>query len=256
MKSSIIKNLSWVLICSVVAKLIGGIYRVVLTRILGANIGLYQIVFSVYSFLTILITSGIAMSVSKLVSSKKRDKDKQGVICGAIFILISISLIMSIVLILGSKGLALLQGEIKIYICYIILAPSLLLSAVCAVLRGYYQGCEQFKVSSLSNVFEQLTRVLFGLVFMLVLQKYYVLGALVGSVLGNVIGDFVSFVYLKLRSKKLKIKYSYKYIDDGKKVFKYSYPIMLYAILVPLSNLVDSFLIVKLHLSQVDLLHP
>ena len=246
MKSSIIKNLSWVLICSVLSKLIGGVYRVVLTRILGAGIGLYQMVFSVYSFLTILITSGISMSVSKLVSSKKRDVDKRGVVCGAVFILVTISVIMAVILIFGSKGLAYLQGEIKIYICYIILAPSLIFSAGCAVLRGYYQGCEKFNISALSNIFEQVTRVVFGLMFMLILQKYYVLGALVGSILGNVLGDLVAFVYLKLRSKKLKIKYSNQYIDEGKKVFKYSYPIMLYSMLVPFGNLIDSFLIVKL----------
>ncbi len=246
MKSSIIKNLSWVLICSVVAKLIGGVYRVVLTRILGANIGLYQMVFSIYSFLTILITSGISMSVSRLISSKKQDNDRRGVVCGATFILVSISLCIAIILVLGSKGLALLQGEIKIYICYIILAPSLVFSAGCAVLRGYFQGCEKFNVSALSNVFEQITRVGLGLGFMLILQKYYVLGALVGSIVGNVLGDLVAFVYLKLKAKKLRIRYSGQYVDEGKKVFKYSYPIMLYSVMVPLSNLVDSFLVVKL----------
>lgn len=246
MKSSIIKNLSWVLACSVITKLIGGVYRVVLTRILGESIGLYQMVFSVYSFLTILITSGISMSASKLISSKKRDVDKQGVVCGIMFILLTVSLILAIILILASRGLALLQGEIKIYICYIILAPSLIFSAGCAVLRGYYQGCEQFSVSAMSNVFEQFARVAFSLVLMLVLQKYYVLGALIGCIGGNVVGDLVAFVYLKLRLKKIRLKNLYRYVDEGKKVLKHSYLIMLYSILLPFSNLIDGFLIVKL----------
>lgn len=246
MKTSIIKNLSWVLICSLVVKLIGGVYRIVLTRILSNNIGLYQMVFSVYSFLTILITSGISISISKIVSSKKMFKDRQKVVCGVAFILITLSLCLAVVLFLGSKGLALLQGEIKIYVCYMILAPSLIFSAGCAIFRGYYQGCERFSVSSISNVLEQLARVLFGLAFMLVLQKYYILGALIGAIIGNVFGDLVAFIYLKYKAKDLGVKYSYKYINDGKKVFKYSYPIMLYAILIPLSNLVDGFLIAKL----------
>ena len=111
MKDSIFRNLSWVLICSVIAKLLGGVYRIVLTRILGTDIGLYQMVFSVYSFLVIVISSGISLSISKLISSKQDIQKHQKVIYGAVSILFAISGIMALVLILGGRGLAIIQGD-------------------------------------------------------------------------------------------------------------------------------------------------
>ncbi len=241
------RNLSWVLVCSIVAKVLGGVYRIVLTRILGTDIGLYQLVFSAYSFLVVLVSSGIPLAISKLIASKKMASQHQKVLYGAVAILFSISGALALLLALGSKGLALLQGTDKIYLCYIILAPSLIFSAGTAILKGYYQGVREFKVSALAGIFEQVVRVVSGLVLMLVLGKFYILGALIGAMLGTVLGDIVSFVLLKVYSrKKIDIKYSYKNLTDGKNVFKYAYPIMLYSMIVPLVNFIDSFLVVKL----------
>ena len=247
MKTSIGRNLSWVLICSIIAKALGGVYRIVLTRILGTNIGLYQMVFSAYSFLVILISSGIPISISKLISSQKLQSRQQKIIYGAIAILFSISGILTIVLLLGSKGLALLQGDGRVYLCYIILAPSLIFSAGTAILKGYYQGVGKFNISAISGIFEQVVRVVFGLVFMLMLRKFYLLGALTGAMLGTLAGDVFSFMFLKMCSRRqVDFKYSTKYFNEGKKVFKYAYPILLYSLIVPFANFVDSFLVVKL----------
>lgn len=247
MKKTILQNLSWILICSIIAKVLGGVYRIVLTRILGTDIGLFQIVFSVYSFLIILISSGIPMAISKIVSSKNTNSSRQKVLYGAISILFTISGILAIALIFGSKGLALLQGDKRIYLCYIILAPSLILSAGVAVLKGYFQGVKNFTFPAISAIIEQLLKVILGLIFMLVLQKFYILGALFGAMLGTLCGDIASFVFLKVMSRKeISFKYSIKNINSGKKVFKLAYPIMLYSLIIPLTNFIDSFLVVKL----------
>ncbi|MBQ7798634.1 MAG: oligosaccharide flippase family protein, partial [Clostridia bacterium] len=101
MKSSIFRNLSWLLVCSIVAKVLGGVYRIVLTRILGTNIGLYQMVFSAYSFLVILISSGIPLSISKMISSQKSQYRQQKIIYGAVAILFSVSGVLALILALG-----------------------------------------------------------------------------------------------------------------------------------------------------------
>ena len=247
MKSSIFRNLSWLLVCSIVAKVLGGVYRIVLTRILGTNIGLYQMVFSAYSFLVILISSGIPLSISKMISSQKSQYRQQKIIYGAVAILFSVSGVLALILALGGKGLALLQGEGKVYLCYIILAPSLIFSAGTAILKGYYQGIGKFNISALSGILEQVVRVVLGLVFMLVLRKFYILGALTGAMLGTLAGDLISFVFLKLCSKRqIDFRYSLQNINAGKTVLKYAYPIMIYSLIVPFTNFVDSFLVVKL----------
>jgi len=204
-------------------------------------------VFSVYSFLVILISSGVSLSISKLISSKKSTNSQQKVIYGAISILFTIAFVLAGILLLGSKGIALLQGEGKMWICYIILAPSLIFSAGTAILKGYEQGVHDFKVPALAGVLEQVVRVVFGLTFMLVLRKFYILGALIGAMLGTLLGDVFSFAYLKLKlRKRLDFKYSLKNVKEGKKVFKYAYPILIYSLIIPFVNFVDSFMVVKL----------
>ena len=244
---SMFKNLSWVVVCSIIAKLIGGLYRIVLTRILGTNIGLYQLVFSAYSFLVILISSGIPLAISKLISTKTSKKSQQKIICGAVSILLLLSGILAFGLVVGSKGLALLQGEGRVFICYIILAPSLIFSAGSAVLKGYFQGINRFKTSSIANILEQVIRVFVGIFAMLMLQKFYVLGSLLGAMIGTLAGDVFAFVYLKIKSSNtIKLKYSKTHVTEGKKVLKYAFPIMLYSLMLPFANFVDSFLVVKL----------
>lgn len=247
MKTSIFSNLSWVLICSIIAKILGGLYRIVLTRILGTDIGLYQLVFSVYSFLIVLISSGISLSISKLISGQSNIKKRQNIIYGAIAILFSVAGVLSLILIFGSRGLSLIQGESKIYLCYIILAPSIIFSAGSAILKGYYQGVHRFNISAISGILEQIFKAALGLMFMLVLRRFYLFGALIGATLGTLIGDICSFVFLKIFVKKeIVFKYSTKYINEGKRVIRRAYPIMLYSLIIPFSNFIDSFLVVKL----------
>lgn len=204
-------------------------------------------VFSAYSFLIILISSGIPLAVSKMISSQNSTKARQKTMQGIVALLITISVGLAVALILSSKGLALLQGEAKIWVCYIILAPSIIFSAGSAILKGYCQGVRNFRLSALSNIFEQLIRVVFGLALMIVLSKFYILGALIGAMIGTLVGDISSFLFLKLGvGKKYRFKYLFSSISDGKEMFKYAYPIMLYSVLVPLSNFIDSFLVVKL----------
>ncbi len=247
MKKTIAQNLSWLLICSVVAKMLGGMYRIVLTRLLGANIGLYQIVFSVYSFLIVLISSGVPLAISKLVSSKKNALQQQRVLQSASAVLVSVGLVLALVLAFGSKGLSLLQGEHRIYWCYIILSPALVFSAGTAILRGYLQGKNNFRLPAIAGIIEQISKIAFGLGFMLILRRFYILGALFGAMVGSLVGDIISFIFLQIAAKSpIKFKYSIKDIKEGRNVFKYAFPIMLYSLIVPLSNFIDSFLVIGL----------
>lgn len=246
MKKSIAKNLSWLLLGTVIAKICGGVYRIILTRILGTDIGLYQMVFSIYSFLVILVSSGVPLAISKLISSSKPNRINK-ILYGAISIFFTASALLSLILLFGCKGVAALQGEKQVFLCYIILAPSLIFSAGTAIYKGYWQGVEKFYIPAAANIVEQVAKIVFGLAFMLILRKYYLLGALFGATLGTMLGDLASFAYLLIITRKrFQFKYSKKYLNDGRKVFKYSYQIMLYSLIVPFANLVDSVLIVKL----------
>lgn len=247
MKKSIVHNLSWILVCSILAKIIGGGYRIFLTRLLGTDIGLYQLVFSAYSFFVILTSSGVPIAISKLISSAKSDKARQSIIYQAVGWIVGFSIILTTLLIIGSRGLALLQAHKDLFICYIILAPSLILSASVAILKGYYQGLNDFKYPALANIIEQIVRIVSGIIFIVLLRNYFILGALVGAMLGSLLGDVSSFVFLRLMIKgNVRFKFKLAETKKGKIIFSYVYPIMLYSLIVPFASFIESFLVVKL----------
>lgn len=246
MKKSLVKNLSWLLVGAIIAKVCGGVYRIVLTRILGTSIGQYQMVFSIYSFLVILVSSGVPLAISKLISSSKI-KNIEKIVYGAFFIFLTASVGLSLIMLFGCRGIASLQGEKDVFLCYIILAPALIFSAGTAIYKGYWQGVEKFYIPAVANVVEQVSKICFGLVCMLVLRKCFLLGALIGATVGTVMGDLLSYAYLIVATRKrVRFKFAKRYLKDGKRVFKYSYQIMLYSLLIPFSNLIDSMLVVRL----------
>ena len=58
-------------LCSIVAKGLGGVYRIALTSVLGGEgIGYYQLVFPFFSLILALLASAIPVTVSKLVSAE------------------------------------------------------------------------------------------------------------------------------------------------------------------------------------------
>ena len=70
MKNKLVKSAFILIVASVFSKLLGAIYRVPLTNIIGTvGIGVYQLVFPVYSLLFVLCSNGVCLAISKMVAS-------------------------------------------------------------------------------------------------------------------------------------------------------------------------------------------
>ena len=65
-------------ICAFVCKLLGAIYRIPLTNILGAQgMGIYYLVFPIYSFMLTISSSSFPMAISHIVAKAEAVGDKQ-----------------------------------------------------------------------------------------------------------------------------------------------------------------------------------
>lgn len=230
---------------SVLAKVFSAIYRIVLTRILGGEgIGLYQLIFPFYSLCVVFATAGLPMAISKVVS--KNRENKFGVIKKCFVFTSVIALLLTLILILSSRGLAILQGQKQLTTCYLILAPTIILVSVSSVLKGYFQGEQNFVPSSLSNICEQFTKMVVGLILSLSLIRLGLLPAIIGSVIGIVISEVVSVVVLLLHLKKVKVKENKVSTVSIKELVKDVLPITLTNIILPISTFIDSILVVNL----------
>lgn len=230
----------------VLAKVFSAVYRIFLTRILGGvGIGIYQLIFPIYSLCVVLATAGLPMAISKVIAKHKGCEKTVVKKCVVCFSLIAISL--SLFMVFASKGLAWLQGKSEIYICYIILAPTILFVAISSVMRGYFQGIKNFYPSAVSNIVEQFVKLIFGLVLSLILIQINLFAAIIGAIVGIVISELISVLILFVNYKKY-IKNS-KNCDlniSFKEISKDILPITLTNLILPLSSFIDSVLVVNL----------
>ena len=157
-KSNLMSGVLVLSIGGVLAKIFSAIYRIGLTRILGGEgIGLYQLVFPLYSLCVVLATAGLPMAISKVIA---RNRGKEKSVIKKCFMFTSIiSLTLTFILLIFSRPLATIQGNADITICYIILAPTIILVSSASVLRGYFQGKENFTPSAVSNIAEQFVKL-------------------------------------------------------------------------------------------------
>ena len=230
---------------SVLAKVFSAIYRIGLTRILGGvGIGMYQLIFPFYSLCVILASAGIPMAISKVVA---KHKNKDGAILKKCLTYISIiCLVLMFILLISSGGLATLQGNKDLTICYIILVPSILLVGFASVLRGYFQGKHNFTPSAVSNIVEQFIKFVVGLTVSLILVKVSLLASVIGAMVSIVVSEivelFVLLFYLNKSYKRSKETVTLSYKELTKEIL----PITITNIILPISTFIDSVLVVNL----------
>ena len=244
-KDNLMKGALVLSVGAILAKIFSAIYRIGLTRILGGEgIGLYQLVFPLYSLCVVLATAGLPMAISKVIAkSKTRGKS---VVKKCLFFVMIISLILSFILFTCSKGLARLQGEESISICYIILAPSIILVSICSVLRGYFQGVGYFTPSSVSNIIEQFVKLCIGLILSLSLIGISLLASIIGAMISIVVSEMVSLLILFIYYRNSKSEEENPSNLEMKSLLKDILPITLTNIIMPIATFIDSMLVVNL----------
>lgn len=229
----------------VLAKVFSAIYRIALTRVLGGEgIGIYQLIFPIYSLCVVLATAGLPMAISKVVAKSR--ESEAGVLKKCFIFTSVVALVLTFILIVSAKGLATLQGEKEISICYLILAPTIILITVASVLRGYFQGKHNFIPSAVSNIFEQFVKLCVGLILSLSLSSVGLIASIIGAVVGIVVSEIVSLVILLMFIKKENIKDETKSVVTIKEIIKDVMPITLTNIVLPISTFIDSILVVNL----------
>lgn len=244
-KSGLINGALILSVGGVFAKLFSAIYRIALTRILGGvGIGVYQLIFPIYSLCVVLATAGLPMAISKVIA---KNKDSELSVLKKCFMFTGVvALLLSLVLTIFAKGLASIQGQKEITICYLILAPTIILISVSSVLRGYFQGKHNFVPSAVSNIVEQFVKLCVGLILSLSLISVGIIAAIIGAVFGIVLSEVVSLLILFLYFKKDKLHDDKKSNVTVKQIAQDVMPITLTNIVLPISSFIDSILVVNL----------
>ena len=253
MKKSFVKSASLLMLATLGAKFIGALFRLPLTNLVGVEgMGLYQLVYPVYSLMLTLSSGAIPLAISILVSEKNalgNRKESNSLVKSALRLLLFTGLLLSLSLFFLSGFLSKLQGQENAYLGYLAISPSILFVSGIAVLRGYFQGLHQTFPTSLSQISEAVVKLIVGLSLAYILTPmgvvYQVAGALFGVSISEVATFLILYVLYKKRAR-LKTSFDFKIASkEYKEILKISLPITIGGIIFPLTQFIDSFMVVN-----------
>lgn len=214
-KQSFIMGAVILTIGGIVAKIIGAFYKIPLTNILGSDgMGIYYLIFPLYSIMLVLSSNGISLALTKLVAGERLRKNKPNETTYfqmAVILAFAISLLCAIVLIFSCKQLATLQGNINSTLGYVAIAPALICASLVAVIKGYFQGIENMIPSSIAMIFEQIVKLVVGLMLSGAWLNRGVQFAVLGAICGVTISELVTLFVMTFNYIWYKAKDDYKF---------------------------------------------
>ncbi|MBE7089585.1 MAG: polysaccharide biosynthesis protein [Clostridiales bacterium] len=241
-------------VSAIISKILGAVYRIPLVRIIGGDgVGIYQLVFPVYALLLEFSGCAFPTAISKLIAEIKGDDVEEksfALFKSALSLCLILGGIATIVMIALARPLAILQGDERAYIAYLFLAPSIFLVSLLSCYRGYFQGKMNMKPTAFSQVIEQSVKLAFGLFFASIFMPNVPLSA-GGATLAVTISEGIALIYVYVKFKRgvkmpssLPLKNQNK--DGIKTLIKFALPITFTGLILPLSQFIDSFLIVNI----------
>lgn len=269
-KGSFINGMFITTLGIVISKILGIIYVVPFHAIIGEKGGaLYGYAYTIYLFFMSLSSAGIPLAISKVVSEYQAlgyyNTKKRAFILGKKISLI-LGTVSFIIMFLFAPLLAkLVMGDVVggnsiSDITYVIRIISLavLIVPILSVYRGYFEGHRFFSPPSISQVIEQIIRVII-IIFgsLLALKTFHLsLASSVGvALLGATLGALVSYLYLLIKRIKNKSKFNEKArrVNEPmitnktilRKIVIYALPFILIDFFKSLYNYVDMFTVVK-----------
>lgn len=249
-KGGFLKGAAWIAAGGFIAKIIGALYRIPLTNLIGGRgLGLYQLVYPVYCLLLTVSATGIPSSIAKLTAERiAKGESDRAVFKTAMKLFLLIGLVGSLIMASVAPFLARAQGSEAVLGGYYALAPSVLLVSAISVFRGWFQGRNRMFPTAASEVTEQLVKVGFGL-FFAYLFRDNIEKAVVFLLLSVSISELATLLLMTLLYKRVPAPTVQK--NEGgmvamKTVLKLSIPVTLSSILLPLSGLLDSVLAPRL----------
>jgi len=260
-KNSFIKGAGILAISGLIVKFIGAVFRIPLTNIIGTEgIGLYQLAYPIYAFLLVASTSGLPVAISKMVSEEIALGNHYGAyrifrISRRLLTLLGIA--TSIILLAGSGLISKLQGNPKSIYGLMAISPALFFVSVMSAYRGYFQGMHIMTPTALSQIIEQLGKLIIGLTLAALWIPKGPEYAAAGAILGVTLSEVAALVFLLgvFRNKKpgiirqARATYKTHYQEHSRtiirRIIEIAVPVTIGASIMPLVNFADQIIVVN-----------
>ncbi len=245
MRSAFLRGAAVIAIGGLVAKAVGALYRIPLANLLGGyGMGLYQMAYPLFLLFLTLSSAGIPSALSRIVAEEQaRGESSRDTLRSALALFFGLGFAATCLMCLIAPVMSAMQGELGLTLLYLPLAPSVTLVALIGVFRGYYQGLGRMLPTALSELIEAAGKVGCGLLLAGLFRTSPVKAA--GSALFAVtLSEAAALLFLVLCKRE---SARTRGRDPGKRNLLASVlPVMASAAVLPLSQTLDSIVIVRL----------
>ncbi len=239
-------------ISAFLSKFLGAVYRIPLTNVIKSEgLGLYQMVFPVYCVLLDFAGAGVPSALSKIIAERK-ELGAEEILSASVRLMLVVGLIGTALMLSLSTVFARLQGNLNAHLGYIFLAPSVTLVALCSCYRGYFQGKMNMIPTAITQVGEQIIKLVFGVLLSSLFMPNVPL-AVGGATLAVTVSEAAAVLWIYFRYKKERIRDPFyfnprkiNFFENAKTIIKTTVPVTLVGIILPLSQFIDSFIVINL----------
>ena len=260
---SFLKGTVILTIAGFVVKVIGSLNWIFVSRILGGEgIGLYQMAFPIYFFAMTVSQAGVPVAISIITAERVALKDIYGAKrvfhISMAFMLVS-GIIFSLLTYFSAGWLIDFQfiRDPRAYKAVVVLAPTVFFVTLLASSRGYLQGWQRMTPTAVSQIVEQIFRVITMILLAYLLLPwgldYAAAGASLGALAGAVAGLIVLVYYHWRLNRDIERDYgvvtprpdvpqerTWKII---KRIFQLSLPVSASSLMLPVVSNLDLMIV-------------
>ena len=237
-KNTLVKNASFLMMAAMISKVIGLLYKSPLSAIVGnVGMGYISLAQNAYMILLMIASYSIPQAVSKLISERVAFgdyKNAQKIFKGAMLYAMVVGGVVALVCLFGAKWI-IPSNQPNAILALQILAPTIFLSGILGVYRGYFQAFRNMMPTSISQILEQIfnaiVSILAAWLFIknisdgseLSVAKWGAAGSTVGTGAGVVVALlFMLFIYgMKRKEIRSRIQLDKTHEEESyKSIFK------------------------------------
>ena len=250
-KQSLIKASLVLGIAGIVARFLGLFFRWPLIMLIGdEGVGYYQMSYPLYMFF-VAMASGVPVAISKMISEKKAKGDIEG-----IFVILKESTILMMLLgtgttlilfVFAKPIIKFVQWDMKSYYALLGISFAPFVISIMTIYRGFFQGLQNMTPSGVSQILEQIGRVIIGVGLAILLLPKGIEYAAGGAAFGAAAGGVIGASYLHEKYKKVKREMWNKKVKSNPEVLsailKIALPISVGTTVGTIMSLIDSILV-------------
>ena len=234
-----------------VAKFLGLFFRWPLIMLIGdEGVGYYQMSYPLYMFF-VAMASGVPVAISKMISEKKAKGDIQGifeVVKESTILMMFLGVGTTIILFFFAKPIIkFVQWDMKSYYALLGISFAPFVISIMTIYRGFFQGLQNMTPSGVSQILEQIGRVIIGVGLAILFLPRGIEYAAGGAAFGAAAGGVIGATYLREKYKKVKKQMWNKRVKSNPEVLtsilKIALPISVGTTVGTIMSLIDSILV-------------